>query len=272
MGCSSTGKIKTIKCICSAAPSKTVAASDPCQTNEVLLRVVCISAKFECSLCISTTEKVLCLRACLAQNVECPPEDLVLLCRGKNLSSRLNSSLASFGLAVGGAYKLLVIRRPVTPAWLRITAHVLCSSLPPMHLHMHASSPAVNVKRELRELLRIPALCLSLHLADGEPLPDGASLRDLGVRDGERVYCRIHTEDPPPAAAVDAGRVREQIRRAEGSAEGGGAGSKGARSGVAPGAFLGMRRGFLSGRAEAESGPEQDSDIRAGDRASSESR
>ena len=126
---------------------------------------------------------------------------------------------------------LLVIRRRVKSVWLRITAHVLCSSLPAMDIPMLSSSTAADFKRELRELLRIPAL--SLHHADGEPLPDGASLRDLGVRDGERVYCRIHTEDPPPAAAVDAGRVREQIRRsaAGGAGEGGGAGSKRARPG-----------------------------------------
>ena len=94
---------------------------------------------------------------------------------------------------------------------------------------MRASSHVADVKHELRDLLRIPNLCLSLHRADGEPLPDGASLRDLGVRDGERVYCRIHTEDPPPAAAVDAGRVREQIKRAEEAGEGEGGRSKRAR-------------------------------------------
>ena len=161
---------------------------------------------------------------------------------------------------------LLVIRRRVRPVWLRITAHVLCSSLPPMHMPMRSSSNAAAVKRELRELLRIPALCLSLHLADGEPLPDGASLRDLGVRDGERVYCRIHTENPPPAAAVEAGRVREQIRRAEGAGERGSAGSKEVKSGGARGPFLGMRRGFLSESSRAAAGPEEDSDIRAVDR------
>ncbi len=151
------------------------------------------------------------------------------------MSRRPNSSLASFGLAVGASYKLVVIRRPVKPAWLCITAYVLCSSFRPMPLPMRASSHAADVKRELRDLLRIPTLCLSLHLADGEPLPDGASLRDLGVRDGERVYFRIHTEDPPPAAAVDAGRVREQIRQAEEAGMGGGAslaGCGGERDGV----------------------------------------
>jgi hypothetical protein len=143
------------------------------------------------------------------------PSELLLICRGRILSQRPNSSLASFGLAERGAYRLLVIRRPVRPAWLRITvtAHILCCSLPLIHVPMRSSSLVADVKRELRDMLRIPALCLSLHRADGEPLPDGASLRDLG--DGERVYCRIHTEDPPPAAAVEAGRVREQIQRAK---------------------------------------------------------
>jgi hypothetical protein len=145
--------------------------------------------------------------------------ECLLICKGQVLSRRPEASLASFGLAMGGTYKLLVIP-PATPTWLRLTAHILCSSFPPMGIPMLASSTAAHVKRELRDLLRIPTLCLTLHLADGEPLPDGASLRDLGVRDGERIYCRIHAEDPPPATAVDAERVREQIERMERTAEG----------------------------------------------------
>ena len=103
-------------------------AMDAPASELVLLRAICVSNQFECSMCISTTETVLRLTTWLAQNMECPPEDLVLLCRGKKISSRPASTLASFGLAVGGTYKLLVIRRPVAPAWLRITAFVLCSS------------------------------------------------------------------------------------------------------------------------------------------------
>ena len=181
------------------------------------ITVKCVSSNWKCSLILSPADKVCHLTNLLAQRMNSLPSELRLICSGRVLSRRPTSSLASFGLATGGAYKLLVIRRPVTQTWLRITAHVLCCSLPPMQLPMHASSPAADVKREVRDLLRIPALCLSLHLPDGEPLPDGASLRDLGVRDGGRVYCRIHTEDPPPPAAVDAERVRELIRRAEGA-------------------------------------------------------
>jgi hypothetical protein len=140
--------------------------------------------------------------------------ELRLICMGRILSHHPRSSLASFGITAG-VYTLFVVRRPVTTAWLHITAHILCSSLPLIQIPMRASSPVADIKDEVRDQLRIPGLCLSLHLADGEQLPDGASLRDLGVRDGGRVYCRIHTEDPPPAAAVEAGRVREQIRRVE---------------------------------------------------------
>jgi hypothetical protein len=142
--------------------------------------------------------------------------EFLLVCRGMILSNEPESSLASLGLAVGDVYTLLVIRRSVTPTWLRITAYFLCSSIPPIQIPIRATRSPADLKTEVRSVLRIPGLCLSLHLADGEPLPDGASLRDLGVRDGGRVYCRIHTEDPLPAAAVEAGRVREQIRRAEG--------------------------------------------------------
>ena len=186
----------------------------------------CVSNDFKCALSLSPADKVSHLTTLLAQRMEILPARLLLICRGTVLSRRPSSSLASFGLAAGRAYKLVVIRRPVRPAWLRITAHVLCSSLPAMDIPMLSSSTAADFKRELRELLRIPSLCLSLHLADGEALPDGASLGELGVGDGERVYCCIHTEDPPPAAAVDAAQVREQIRRAEGAAEHGGGGPK----------------------------------------------
>jgi hypothetical protein len=113
------------------------------------------------------------------------PSELLLICRGRIfiLSRRPNSSLASFGLEVGGAYKLLVIRRPGKHVWL--ASHPM-SSAPPFPPRPSPCAPQADVKHELRDLLRIPNLCLSLHRADGEPLPDGASLRDLGMRDGER--------------------------------------------------------------------------------------
>jgi hypothetical protein len=181
----------------------------------------CVSNNFTCTLTLSPAHHVSHLIKLLAQKMKHLPSELRLICRGRIISRLPKSTLSSLGLEVGGTYKLLVIRRHVTPAWLHITAYILCSSLPPIQIPMHASSPAADIKSEVRDLLRIPGLCLSLHLADGEPLPDGASLRDLGVRDGGRVYCRVHTEDPPPAAAVEAGRVREQIRRAEGGRGGG---------------------------------------------------
>ena len=207
-------------------------SSDPSLVDKNILvrtsdRIIfdCVSKDFRCSLSLCPADKVSHLTKLLAESMEHLPSELLLICRGRILSQRPNSSLASFGLAARGAYRLFVIRRPVKPAWLRITAHILCCSLPTMPIPMRSSSTAADIKRELRDMLRIPALCLSLHRADGEPLPDGASLRDLG--DGERVYCRIHTEDPPPAAAVEAGRVREQIQRAKEAAEGQSRGSNG---------------------------------------------
>jgi hypothetical protein len=169
----------------------------------------------------------------LALNVDHLPSELRLICNGKNISSNPRSTLASLGLQVGAVYKLRVIRRPVTHTWLRTTVHVLCSSFPPMQIPMHFSSSAADVKREVRYLLRIPGLCLSFHHADGKLLSDRGSLWSLGVRDGGRLYCRIHTEDPPPVAAVDAERVREQILRATagGVSDAGGWPGAGDRSG-----------------------------------------
>ena len=87
---------------------------------------------------------------------------------GRILSRRPESSLASLGLTVGGVYKILVISRPHTHQVFRITAHILCSLLPPIQIPMHASSPSINVKNEVREMLHTPALFLSLHAADGK--------------------------------------------------------------------------------------------------------
>jgi hypothetical protein len=219
---------------------------------------------------VGLTDTVFNLAVLLSERMHCPPSELLLICKGRIISRCPTSTLAAFGFSAGGTYKLLATRRPARPVWLRLTAHFLSCSLPPTPLRMHATSPAINIKRQLRELLRIPCLSLSLHLADGEALPDGASLRDLGLRDGARLYCRIHCDDPPPAEAVEAGRVLALILRAERGADvSGGAGSKrrreaeqvpppGAIGGAASdcarggwrrgdGPFMGMRRGFLSG-------------------------
>jgi hypothetical protein len=172
----------------------------------------CVSNNFKCSLTLGPDDTVAHLTNLLAQKMDHLPSELRLICSDSTLSRQPKSSLASLGLQVGTVYDLRVIRRPVSHTRLRITAHVLCSSLPPMQIPMHLSSYTSDVKCAVRDLLRIPGLCLSLHHTDGEMLPDGGSLWSLGVRDGGRLYCRIHTEDPPPAAAVDAVRVREQIR------------------------------------------------------------
>jgi hypothetical protein len=241
--------------------------------REENVRVNCVSNGFKCSLhvCVAETVSEFCTH--LAERMQCLPSELLLICKGRIISRCPASTLASFGLCPGGTYKIFASRRPFRPVWLRLTAHILSCSLPPITLRMHATSPTINIKRQLRELLRIPCLGLSLHFADGEALPDDASLRDLGMRDGARIYCRIHSTHPPPAEAVEAGRVLEMIVRADGAAEGSrkGAGSKrlresedeelhctseGAAAGSSGGGgrgggsgYLGMRRGFLSRRA-----------------------
>jgi hypothetical protein len=70
----------------------------------------------------------------------------------------------------------------------------------------------------VQESLRCHA-CLSIHSADGALLPTAISLRDLGVADGGRLYCRILAQEPallPQRAVADAAAaVREQIRIAD---------------------------------------------------------
>jgi hypothetical protein len=203
--------------------------------------------------------------------MQCPPSALTLICKGQVLSRHPKSSLQALGvsdaLGTTGSCKLVVLQRLSVPIWPRLQVRILGQTTKPLILRMHASSPAINVKRQIRELLRIPNLVFSLHSADGEPLPDDMSLRDLRIPDGGRLYCRIRTESPP--AAVDAvqderadAAVRELIRQMEADSPATNApasGSKRRRGSEderktldgdgapdRPGArFLGMRRGFL---------------------------
>jgi hypothetical protein len=152
--------------------------------------------------------------------------------------------------------------------WLSLQVHFLDTTLKPLIIRMHASSPAINVKRQIRELFHVPYLAFSLHSADGELLPDDLPLRDLRIHDDGRLYCRICTDAPAAAADVvqdehAAAAVRVLIRQMEagplpsctsastGSKRrresederknlDGGRGPDGRRTG-----FLGMRRGFL---------------------------
>ena len=84
---------------------------------------------------------------------------------------------------------------------------------------MHADSPVGSVKGRVRELLCCPIAVISLHLADGAMLQDAATMRDLGVADSRRIYCRICSEEPEPilpsAFAAAAAAVREQVRLAD---------------------------------------------------------
>ena len=80
--------------------------------------------------------------------------------------------------------------------------HILDTTLKPLIIRMHASSPAINVKRQIRELFHVPYLAFSLHSADGELLPDNLPLRDLHIPNGGRIYCRIRTDAPAVAADV----------------------------------------------------------------------
>jgi hypothetical protein len=253
-------------------------------------RFNCASNGFKCSLDVCLTDTIFNLAALLAERMQCLTSELLLISKGRILSRCPKSTLVAFGFTAGGTYKLLINRRPARPVWLRLTAHFLACSLPPTPLRMHATSPAINIKRQLRELLRIPYLSLSIHLSDGEALPDSESLRDLGLLDGARVYCRIHCDDPPPAEAVETGRVLELILRADPEAGGGGGRPKrrrDAESEPLPGAaaardcggggwrrgdepFLGMRRGFLSGRPARRAAPARTESAQPADGAAGE--
>jgi hypothetical protein len=154
------------------------------------------------------------------------------------------------------------------PTWLRFVAVFLCSSsLVPYHLTMHKESCIGNVKQQIREYLRCSVATLSLYLADGTALSDGECISSLGIRNKDRIYCRIDIDPPKiivttPEAAV---AVRQQIAKAEetwSKHDGSKAGSKRKREtdltfrerfskgqeGAKVGIYLGLRSGFLNRR------------------------
>ena len=186
----------------------------------------CVSQNFKCSLRICSYETVLQLSQRLGEIMKRPPSELVLICKGKVISRHPMFTLEALGaFSSSSSCKLLITQRPPGPNWLLITTVFLCSSsLSPLIFCMHADSPVAAVKGRVRDLLRCPVAVFSLHLADGAALPDAATLRDLGVAYGDRIYCRIRCEEPeavpPSVLAAAAAAVREQVRQADAAHDG----------------------------------------------------
>ena len=180
-----------------------------------------IAIGFKGSLHACESETVLQLSERLGKIMQCPPSELVLICKGRFISRHPMFSLEALGVFDSSpACKLVISRRPPGPTWIAITTVFLCSSsLTPLIFCIHTDSTVASVKERVRELLCCPAAVTSLHLADGAALPDSLTLRNLGVADGGRIYCRIRSDEPeplPPSAfAAAAAAVREQVVRAE---------------------------------------------------------
>ena len=235
---------------------------------------VCVSHGFKCSLQVSQDDTVLHLCVRLGKQMQYPPSCLVLISKGKILTSRMDATLASFGLFMpvpshatsGSCCKILVSKMPPGPEWIEFTTRFLCTtSLKPVTCRMHAESPIANVKRQLRELLRCPNASFFLYAADGNPLSDTTIIRDLKVSNGSRLYCRVLAEEPAPNAPT-AATVQPLIREADAAWHTGVIGGAGAQEQrrerkrgrddgpergpcfrkAARSPFAGMRRGFLS--------------------------
>ena len=223
----------------------------------------CIAINFKCSLRVCESETVLQLSNRLGKLMQCSPSELILICNGRFISRHPLFSLEALGLfASSSICKLVISQRPPGPTLLLITTIFLCSSsLSPLLFSMLAESTITSVKRRIRELLRCPVAIFSLYLSDGSELPDTVTLRELGVADGGRLYCRIRSEEQEPALpsalASTAAAVRKLVRQADAvtsgmtvckrpreheTAEAGGANDGGRGSGdQAP---LDMRRGL----------------------------
>ena len=190
------------------------------------------------------------------------PSQLVLMCNDCAISRHPMSTLKDLGVFTSSRdCKVLISKKPAESTWPRIIAVFLCSSsLSPLTFRMHADSSVAQVKLQLRELLRCPVAVLSLHLADGAALMEATTLRDLGVADGHRLYCRVWSEEPA-ASSLHAAivTVREQVRQADAlhldgvrskrrgqdDEAAGCARNDGGKSAKWTKTFLGVRRGFL---------------------------
>ena len=186
----------------------------------------CIAINFKCSLRVCESETVLQLSYRLGKLMKCSSSELVLICNGIFISRHPLFSLDALGIfASSSTCKLVISQRPPGPTWLHVTTIFLCSSsLLPLLFRMLAESTICTVKERVRELLRCPVAVFSLHLPDGSTLPDSVTLRDLGVADGDRLYCRIRSEEQEPmlpsALATAAAAVRKLVQQAENVASG----------------------------------------------------
>jgi hypothetical protein len=162
------------------------------KSDDVTIKI--ISSGFKCTLKLSLSSKVSDLTADIAERMDCAEEEVTIICKGRiiSMSSDCNLRLKACGLTDG--CKLFVSKRPAGPRWLGLTVHFVLTDLPPMKLRMHATSPTINVKRQLRELLRAPMARMSLHLVDGTTLVDSMTLRDLSIRNDSIIYCILEQE------------------------------------------------------------------------------
>jgi hypothetical protein len=237
------------------------------------INVECDFNRIRISLDVDCNQNVLQITRLIGERIQIDVPELVLAYGCRVLSQFPMSSLKSLGILpdTKETCDIRVIRKLPPLTWLQLNATFICSSsLMPLTVSMHKESSISNVKQQIREYLRCSKAVLSLHLADGFPLPDHESLADLGLGSDthSRLFCRVHADllatTPLHAdeAAAAAEVVRQQIRQAEASwAAAGGGGAKrrrdfddAARSRESVrrrrergGTFLGMRRGFLRG-------------------------
>ena len=218
-------------CPVSAIMSSTPRTENKSEKEKILH---CISLNFKCSLKVGQYDTVLQLSKRLGNMLNRPPSELALICKGKVLSRYPMSNLEALGIfSSSTASKLLISQRPPGPNWVRLTIVFLCSSsLSPVVFYMHADSLICRVQCQIREHLRCAVAQFALHLADGAALPEDETLRNLGVADDDRIYCRVLSEEPrpvpPSAMAAAAAAVRVLVLRAD-AAHFAGAGRKRSR-------------------------------------------
>ena len=118
-------------------------------------RFDCVGQDFKCCLQVSLHETILQVSKRLGKLMKCPSSELVLICKGKVVSSHPMFSLEALDLFDSSSTcKLLVLQRPPGPAWIPFSRGGHPSAArhppPPPSSDLAAALPALRAPAGLR--------------------------------------------------------------------------------------------------------------------------
>ena len=142
-------------------------------------RFDCVGQDFKCCLQVSLHETILQVSKRLGKLMKCPSSELVLICKGKVVSSHPMFSLEALDLFDSSSTcKLLVLQRPPGPAWIPFSRGGHPSAArhppPPPSSDLAAALPALRAPAGLRARnFSAGPLAALLALLSAAPAPCG---------------------------------------------------------------------------------------------------